>query len=236
MQPRSNFLLTTILVLLLPFIAIGQNGDGTMAKKPADVNVVVTDFKKQPRPGEQIIFISRKSGNKFSGRAGKDGKFSLQLPSADTFTIKVKTIVDSTKYGVIAIRELQPDEEFAEPFNVTVMFEPAKSYRLDNVYFDFGKFTLRPESFKQLDELVNYMKWRETEKIEIAGHTDNIGNAIENQKLSEQRSEAIRQYLIKKGVGVARVTAKGYGSTQPVADNSTYEGRQLNRRTEVKIL
>jgi OOP family OmpA-OmpF porin len=224
------------MILLLPVIAIGQNSGSASAIKFANVNVIVTDFKKIPRPGEQIIFISRKSGSKFSGRAGKDGRFSLQLPSADTFTIKVKTIVDSTKYGVIAIRELQPDEDFAEPFNVTVMFEPAKSYRLDNVYFDFGRFTLRSESFKELDELVSYMKWRENEKIELAGHTDNIGNANENQKLSEQRAEAIRQYLIKKGVPASRVMAKGYGSLQPVADNSTYEGRQLNRRTEVRIL
>jgi OOP family OmpA-OmpF porin len=236
MQPRPTSTLTTIMILLLPVIAIGQNSGSASAKKFANVNVIVTDFKKIPRPGEQIIFISRKSGSKFSGRAGKDGRFSLQLPSADTFTIKVKTIVDSTKYGVIAIRELQPDEDFAEPFNVTVMFEPAKSYRLDNVYFDFGRFTLRSESFKELDELVSYMKWRENEKIELAGHTDNIGNANENQKLSEQRAEAIRQYLIKKGVPASRVTAKGYGSLQPVADNSTYEGRQLNRRTEVRIL
>ena len=137
---------------------------------------------------------------------------------------------------MIAIRELQPGEEFAEPFTVTVMFEPAKSYRLDNVYFDFAKYTIRPESFAELDELVSYMKWRENEKIEIAGHTDNIGNASDNQKLSEQRAEAIRQYLIKKGISASRVIAKGYGSTDPVADNSTYEDREKNRRTEVRIL
>jgi len=236
MNTSTPSIVTSVCYLLISTAILAQPGESTLSKKIADVNVVVTDFKKVPRPGEQIIFISKKTGNKFSGRAGKDGKFSLRLPSADTFTIKVKTIVDSTKYGIIAIRELQPDEEFAEPFNVTVLFEPAKSYRLDNVYFDFAKYTLRPESFKELDELVSYMKWRENERIEIAGHTDNIGNASENQKLSEQRAEAIRQYLIKKGVPSTRVTAKGYGSTQPVADNSTYEGRQMNRRTEVRIL
>ncbi len=236
MYTSTTTILTRILFLLLPTATLSQNSTTAAAINLADVDVIVTDFKKVPRPGEQIIFISRKNGNKFSGRAGKDGKFSLKLPSADTFTIKVKTIVDSTKYGVIAIRELQPDEEFAEPFHVTVMFEPARSYRLDNVYFDIGKFTLRPESFKELDELVSYMKYRENEKIEIAGHTDNVGSASDNQKLSENRAEAIRQYLITKGVAATRVAARGYGSTQPVADNSTYDGRQKNRRTEVRIL
>ena len=236
MQSNTSSFLSGILLLIIPVSVTSQNVESSGTQKLADVNVIVTDFRKVPRAGEQIIFISKKNGYKFSGRAGKDGKFSLKLPSADTFTIKVKTIVDSTKYGMIAIRELQPGEEFAEPFTVTVMFEPAKSYRLDNVYFDFAKYTIRPESFAELDELVSYMKWRENEKIEIAGHTDNIGNASDNQKLSEQRAEAIRQYLIKKGISASRVIAKGYGSTDPLADNSTYEGREKNRRTEVRIL
>lgn len=236
MHINTTSIFARILFLIIPISVTAQTGKDNTVQKLADVNVIVTDFKKVPRQGEQIIFISKRSGSKFSGRAGKDGKFSLKLPSADTFIIKVKTIVDSTKYGLIAIRQLQPDEEFAEPFTVTVMFEPARSYRLDNVYFDFGKYTLRPESYKELDELVSYMKWRENEKIEIAGHTDNIGSASDNLKLSQQRAEAIRQYLIKKGVAASRVTAKGYGSTDPVAENSTYEGRQQNRRTEVRIL
>ena len=80
------------------------------------------------------------------------------------------------------------------------------------------------------------MKWKENEKIEIGGHTDNVGSDADNLKLSQQRAEAIRQYLIKKGIQPARVIAKGYGASEPVADNSTNEGRQNNRRTEVKIL
>ena len=80
------------------------------------------------------------------------------------------------------------------------------------------------------------MKWKENEKIEIAGHTDNVGNDADNLKLSQQRADAIRQYLIKKGIQPPRVIAKGYGASQPVADNSTDEGRRRNRRTEVKIL
>ena len=229
--------LLRFLFLLMPLATFGQTDDSTgTSQQTAPVNVLVTDFKSKPRPGEQIIFISKKNGEKFSGRAGKDGKFSTTLPIGDTFVIKVKTIVDSTKYGLISIRQLEPDEQFTEPFFVNVNFEPARSYRLDNVYFDFGKYTLRSESFAELDELVSYMKWKENERIEIGGHTDNVGNDPDNLKLSQQRAEAIRQYLIKKGIQPARVIAKGYGASQPVADNSTDEGRQKNRRTEVKIL
>lgn len=237
MLTSHTLLLLKLFFSLLPIAALAQSGNHAVpAKQMADVNVMVTDLKANPRAGEQIIFVSKKNGEKFSGRAGKDGKFSLKLPTADTFIIKVKTIVDSSKYGLIAIRGLEPDEQFAEPFTVTVKFEPARSYRLDNVYFDFAKHTLRPESFKELNELVDYMKWRENEKIEIGGHTDNIGDDADNLKLSQNRAESIRQYLIKKGINANRMMAKGYGSSQPVADNSTSEGRQKNRRTEVKIL
>ena len=223
--------------LLMPLATFAQSGDNTTAtQQTTPVNVLVTDFKNKPRQGEQIVFISKKSGEKFSGRSDKGGKFSTTLPIGDTFVIKVKTIVDSTKYGLIAIRQLEPDEHFTEPFFVNVKFEPARSYRLDNVYFDTGKSTLRSESFPELNELVSYLKWKENEKIEIGGHTDNVGNDADNLKLSQQRAEAIRQYLLKKEIAPSRVIAKGYGASQPVADNSTDEGRQRNRRTEVKIL
>ena len=228
-------ILLRLLLLLMPLATLAQTSSST-SQQTAPVNVLVTDFKGTPRPGEEIIFISKKSGNKFPGRAGKDGKFSTTLPIGDTFVIKVKTIVDTTKFGLIAIRQLEPDEQFTEPFFVNVKFEPARSYRLDNVYFDVGKFTLRSESFAELDELVSYMKWKEYEKIEIGGHTDNVGSDTDNLKLSQQRAEAIRQYLIKKGIQPTRVIAKGYGASEPIADNSTDEGRQKNRRTEVKIL
>jgi len=73
-------------------------------------------------------------------------------------------------------------------------------------------------------------------RIEISGHTDNVGSASYNQKLSESRAKAVVDYLLKKGVDASRLEYKGYGFEQPVASNKTEEGRQQNRRTEFKIL
>jgi len=237
MQTKNYPTLFKTLLLLIPIAGITQtsNQPGATLEK-ADVNVIVTNLKNVPRENEQIIFISKKNGLKFSGRSGKEGKFSLQLPIGDTFVIKVKTIVDSTKYGLIAIRQLEEDEHFTEPFTVTVKFEPKRSYTLDNVHFDFGNASLRPDSFAELNELLSYMQWKKDEKIEIAGHTDNVGNDADNMKLSRQRAESIKQFLVKKGIESTRIIAKGYGASIPVADNNTDEGRQKNRRTEVKIL
>lgn len=224
------------LLIFFQLAAVPGFTQADSAGSAAQVNVFVSDFKNKSRSGEQIILISQKTGKQFTGVSDKDGKFSIQLPAGDTFIIKVKTIVDSTKYGIIGIPALNEGEYFSEPFTLRVKFEPARSYTLDNVYFDFGKYTLRPESFKELDELFSYLKLKTEMKIEIAGHTDNVGKDVDNLKLSQQRAEAIRQYLIKKGITPARITAKGYGATQPIADNTTDEGRQKNRRTEVRIL
>jgi outer membrane protein OmpA-like peptidoglycan-associated protein len=98
------------------------------------------------------------------------------------------------------------------------------------VHFDFGKATLREESFKQLDELYEYLKWKETCKVEIAGHTDNVGADNENQFLSQKRAETVKAWLVKKGIQPARIIAKGYGQIdlsqiilQKKGDNKTGE-------------
>jgi len=107
---------------------------------------------------------------------------------------------------------------------------------LNNIFFDFNKATLRTESIAELDRLNKLMTDTPSLKIEISGHTDNVGSASYNQKLSESRAKAVVDYLEKKGVDPSRMEFKGYGFEQPVASNKTEEGRQQNRRTEFKIL
>jgi outer membrane protein OmpA-like peptidoglycan-associated protein len=95
---------------------------------------------------------------------------------------------------------------------------------------------LKEEAYKVLDELVEFLKRKDDERIEIGGHTDNVGKADANMILSTNRAKSVMAYLISKGIASERLTAQGYGFTQPVAENDTPEGRSLNRRTEVKIL
>jgi outer membrane protein OmpA-like peptidoglycan-associated protein len=190
----------------------------------------------KPSKGEQILFKSETTAKTVSGLSDAMGRFSLQLPIGDKYIITVKSLTDTTKYGAINIPALPSDESYTEPFKVNVKFEAARTYTLDNVHFDFGKATIRPESFTELGELVSYLKNKDDIKVEIAGHTDNVGKDADNLKLSQQRAEAIRNYVLKKGIHPARIIAKGYGAAEPIADNDTDEGRQLNRRTEVRIL
>ena len=214
---------------------VAAQGDSSESKL-ATINVFVTDMKGKPTKGEQILFKGEAGQKTTSGISNAEGKFSLQVLPGDKYIITVKSITDSTKYGSITIPALGPDEFYTAPFKVNVKFEAARTYTLDNVHFDFGKATLRPDSFAELEELVSYLKRKEDIKVEIAGHTDNVGKEEDNLKLSQQRADAIRNYVIKKGIQPARVVAKGYGAAEPVTDNDTDKGRQLNRRTEVRIL
>lgn len=106
---------------------------------------------------------------------------------------------------------------------------------VEDINFDTNKSTLKPRSFKILDEAVKLLKQYPTIRIDIHGHTDSQGPDAYNQKLSEARANAVRQYLVDKGIGPERLTAQGFGESEPIAPNNTAAGRAKNRRTEFKI-
>lgn len=103
------------------------------------------------------------------------------------------------------------------------------------IFFDFAQATLREESNRTLDEIAEYMEIHPRVRIEIQGHTDNIGAEDYNQKLSDNRSQAVMQALLQRGIDPKRLRARGFGMSQPVATNDTEEGRQKNRRTQFVI-
>ncbi len=107
---------------------------------------------------------------------------------------------------------------------------------LKNIFFDTDKFVLKEESKIEIDKLIEFLNTNALTKIEISGHTDNVGEKKNNETLSNNRAKAVYDYLIAKGIKPARLTYKGYADTQPLANNKTEEGRKMNRRTEFKIL
>lgn len=114
--------------------------------------------------------------------------------------------------------------------------EVGQAVRLNNIFFESGKAVLKKESFPELDRVYDFLKQNEAIKVEIAGHTDNVGNATINQALSKARAEAVATYVIKKGIAKERLQAKGYGMTKPLASNATKEGKAQNRRVEFMVL
>lgn len=224
--------------LLLPFSSFCQNGtvqDATIPKD-APVNVSMTDFKNKILPNEIVIFRSQLNGREYQGLTDSLGKFSIRLPAGDKYEIFILGFKDSTSYNVLDIPATQGKAYYKDPFQVDIQFMPSKSFILDNCNFETGKADLQEESYKVLDELVAYLNRKEDERIELGGHTDNVGSAKSNLILSDARANTVRNYLISKGIDPNRVVAKGYGLTKPIESNKTAEGRAQNRRTEVTIL
>ena len=107
--------------------------------------------------------------------------------------------------------------------------------KVQNIYFDYDKWTIRPESMSSLEKIAQVLMEHPEVTVRIEGHTDNIGSDVYNQGLSEKRAEAVRQALIERGVPASRLTAIGFGKARPVAPNTSPEGRAENRRIEFKV-
>jgi outer membrane protein OmpA-like peptidoglycan-associated protein/tetratricopeptide (TPR) repeat protein len=128
-----------------------------------------------------------------------------------------------------------PDSVYQK--DITLLpIETNASVVLKNIFFDAGKFELKPQSQVELEKLVQLLIANPTLKIEISGYTDNVGKPADNLVLSNNRAKSVVTYLVSKSIPVQRLTAKGYGETKPMADNKTEDGKALNRRTEMKVV
>lgn len=126
-----------------------------------------------------------------------------------------------------------------DPIAIDIYLEPIRagiSTTLNNIFFETDEYQLQPKSETELERVVQFLRENPKVAIEISGHTDNVGNADYNQQLSQKRAMAVYDYLIKAGIPAARLKARGYGQSQPLAPNDTEENRQKNRRIEFSIL
>ncbi len=165
-----------------------------------------------------------------------EGEFLFCLPSGHNYGLNISKegyLFHSENFNLLGSYSRQ------QPLNLNIHLDPiekGQSTVLRNIFFDTDSFQLKPESKGQLMEMIDFMTRNPGLVIEIGGHTDRQGSEDYNLKLSENRADAVVRYLITNGIFSSRLRSKGYGFSVPVADNSTEEGRALNRRTEFKIL
>jgi outer membrane protein OmpA-like peptidoglycan-associated protein len=113
--------------------------------------------------------------------------------------------------------------------------EVGKPYRINNIYFKTSSALINAETVTIVEELTEYLSENKTIKIAIHGHTDNVGNAADNLKLSEARAKTVYDLLILNGINSERLSYRGFGASKPVASNLTEKGKALNRRTEFVV-
>jgi outer membrane protein OmpA-like peptidoglycan-associated protein len=179
--------------------------------------------------GKQLGYITSDSEN---------GEYLVTLPYGKRYLITANQKGYLFQTQVLDLRDGTSSEEgFSEVEKNIQLNEATEGARivLRNIYFDTGSANLRDESQQELDRLYDIME-KSGLVIEIGGHTDDVGREDSNEQLSQARAEAVRSYVIDRGIAEDRIQAKGYGETEPIATNETEEGRQENRRVEIKVL
>lgn len=166
-----------------------------------------------------------------------DGSFKIVLPYDKNYLIRAtadKFFAQSENLNLDSLVKVGYKEIHKDLYLVPI--EIGQVVRLNNVFFDFDKWDLRPESFVELDRVVKLLQENPAIEIEMSAHTDSYGSDEYNFKLSDNRARSVMEYILSKGIAPNRIVSHGYGETVPVAENDTPENRQLNRRVEFKIL
>jgi len=190
--------------------------------KPLEAIIEIVDNQKN------IVISSFKSNS-------ASGKYLVSLPAGKNYGIVVKKeghLFHSENIDVPADATFEQIEKDIELKNIAV----GSNIVLKNIFFDFNKATLRPESTNELQRVKQLLKDTPNLKIEISGYTDSKGTNEYNKTLSEGRAKAVVDYLINLGITANRLVYKGYGENNPISTNETEAGRQLNRRTEFKVI
>lgn len=207
------------------------------AVEPLKVVVTVVDAETQ-KPLDAKVRLQAVTDNTVPGATRDGNNFVFTIRSEKTQTYRLS--VEREGY-VFTNQTMSLPGAVAQPTSQTIKVDLKKitvgvSGILRNIYFDFGRATFRTESYNELNKLEAMMKQNDRVVVEIAGHTDNVGSKVWNQRLSLNRAKAVRNFLISKGIDGRRIQTQGFGEDKPLASNDDEEeGRALNRRVEFRI-
>lgn len=198
---------------------------------------VVSDKLSLKKLGAKVELIDLSTGKQVAETYSNNinGDYLICIPSGRAYALNVSKdgyLFHSENFSLVDYKSVQP-------YRLDVKLQKLKAGAnvvLNNVFFNSNSFDLLPQSKVELNKLVQLLQSNPTLRIEIGGHTDDVGNDAANLLLSENRAKAVVEYLIKQGIDISRVAAKGYGETLPIAENASEDGRAKNRRTEFKIL
>ena len=196
----------------------------------AAVRFFVVDKAKGPIEGIVVSLTAPNGKVYYTAETDKEGFAEVLVPIGQTYDLVYLSLGRRNVAAKVAVKN--------EPrlnLKLTMRYEReefTKPFVLDDVQFASGSATLTPDSHARLDAMVEFMTHKKATKLEISGHTDNVGKKAVNKKLSQARADAVRDYLISKGIEASRIKAVGHGDEKPMVPNDTTDGRRKNRRIE----
>ncbi len=217
------------LLILSAFAAI-QAKDLAPNKTHAVLRIAYTNFDDVPQRNKTLTFVGEKNPkNRISVKTDGYGEASFLIPREDSYRILCESLTGPFECGETPFVSLH-----ASYGSVNVAFDDTRA-ELQGVSFKAGSAELVPSSLSSLDKTIAGLKKNAKAKVEIEGHTSSEGGEEYNQKLSEERANSVRDYMVRKGISADRITAVGYGYSRPKASNDSEEGRKQNRRIEVRV-
>lgn len=215
---------------------LGNIVDANIIWEDLETGKKLGSLKSDPDDGKYFIILPQ--GKNYGVYAEKEGYFPISK-NIDLRKEKkgLKLKEDITLYSISDL--IGDDLELMGTGDLTYdSFElkEKKLIQMNNLFFEYNKSTILKSSFSELDRVVYLLKNYPIDLVEVAGHTDSVGNEEYNLTLSDKRASAVLDYIVKKGIAKEKLVSKGYGKHEPVATNETEEGRKLNRRVELRIL
>jgi OOP family OmpA-OmpF porin len=205
---------------------------------PIAKKLVLNGSVRDKKTNEVIPFakasvVMTSNGNNLAARV-TNGNYQSEIPSLGWY--RISATAEGYLNGADSVDVNNPE---VTPVVKDVFLAPIEvglTIVLKNIYFDFDRTTLKPESFTELNKVVEFLQQNPRLEVEIAGHTDSKGSDTYNSNLSQGRSQSVVDYIISQGIDASRLTAHGYGEAKPIDTNDTEEGRANNRRVEFTVL
>ena len=221
-----------ILAVFLGFATVSADARDLVPNKThAVLTVTYTNFDDVPQARKKLVFVGQNdSKKKITIVTDNEGEATFHIPREETYTIFCESVT-----GLFECGNTPYVSSTASTGGISVAFNDTR-VELTGVNFKAGSAELDSTSYSILDAAIAGIKRNPGAWIEIQGHTSSEGDDDMNQKLSEERAYVVLQYMVEKGLDRGRLTASGYGSSQPKADNSTEAGRKKNRRIELRVL
>ncbi len=222
-------------LVMTPLVVFGQN-------EPTDSLIHAVGKVTNAETGEPVSARIRYESLPYGNRVGiiNSNTFSFPMFDREHYSIVVEADGFSPAKYLLDPTSANDDNQVVRDVQLSTGSKPipaaGKVMRLDNLIFEVGKARIEPESYSELDLLVNLLKENTHMSIQLEGHTDYLGDPRANMRLSQQRVDAVRNYLAGKGVSRNRIRTRAFGGSQPLSRDSTPEAHRLNRRVEVRIL
>lgn len=231
-------MVTKPLIIILLFFSVANSVWSQSADTLTHAEGSITNAETQQPISAKITYMSLPYGN-IVGMISGD-KFSFPMFNGDKYSIVVEARGFMPAKYMLDPSEANSDNRVIKNIELVIgsggKHEAGEVMLLNNLIFQVGKSRISPESYPELDLVVEMMTENDDMVIQLEGHTDYQGNAEENMKLSRQRVEAVKEYLVSRGIKSKRIQTKAFGATVPLSRDNTPEAHRINRRVELRIL